>query len=171
MQVIGGHAVALTSLTLLLAVATFVVLAAVTAVLAAVEGAAADWPSVGTVLQGVAAAWLICTAHASLGFLLAVVFRNTATAIAVGLLWTMVIENAVSGLALVLAPFEYVQKLLLAPSSGALAGALGAPSQFEGGTPGVVESSNGWLPTLVLIGYVVVAFGVALWVADRRDVN
>ncbi|GAB3143110.1 hypothetical protein GCM10027290_18950 [Micromonospora sonneratiae] len=170
-QVLGGHAVALALLTLILSVATFVVVAIATAVLAAVEGQAANWPSVGAIVRAVAAAWLICTAHACLGYFLAIVFRNTATAIAIGLLWTLVIENAVSGMALVLTPFEYVQKLLLAPSSGALAGALGAPSQFEGGTPGVVASSNGWLPMLVLIGYIVVTLGAALWVADRRDVS
>lgn len=169
-QVIGGHAVALVLIVLGLVVATFVVMAAATALIAAVEGRAVAWPGAGPLAGAVAAAWLICAAHASLGFFLATLFRSSATAIAVGLLWTLVIENAVSGLALVLAPFEVVQKLLLAPSSGALAGALGARSQFDGGTPGVVASANGWLPALVLVGYLVLAVGGALWVTGRRDV-
>lgn len=169
-QVVGGHAVALVLIALGLVVATFAAMAAATALLAAVEGRAVVWPGAGALLRAVGAAWLICAAHASLGFFLAAVFRSSATAIAVGLVWTLVIENAVSGLALVLAPFEVVQKLLLAPSSGALAGALGARSQFEGGTPGVVESSNGWLPAVVLGAYLVLTIGGTLWVTSRRDV-
>jgi ABC-type transport system involved in multi-copper enzyme maturation permease subunit len=170
-QVIGGHAVALVLLTLGLVVATFLAMAAVGAVLAGVEGRTVSWPSPGALVRAVAAGWLICAAHASLGFFLAILFRSTATAIAVGLVWTLVIENAVSGLALVLPSFEVVRHVLLAPSSGALAGALGAPSQFEGGTPGVIEASNGWLPVAVLLGYLVLTVGGALWVTARRDVG
>lgn len=169
-QVIGGHAVALVLITLALVVATFVAMAAATALLAVVEGRPVSWPGAGSLARAVGAAWLICAAHASLGFFLATLFRSSATAIAVGLVWTLVIENAVSGLALVLTPFEVVQKLLLAPSSGALAGALGAPSQFEGGTPGVVAASNGWLPAVVLFAYLVLTISGALWVTGRRDV-
>lgn len=169
-QVVGGQAVALVLIALGLVVATFAAMAAATALLAAVEGRPVSWPGAGALLRAVGAAWLICAAHASLGFFLAVLFRSSATAIAVGLVWTLVIENAVSGLALVLAPFEVVQKLLLAPSSGALAGALGARSQFEGGTPGVVEAANGWLPAGVLAAYLVLTIGGTLWVTGRRDV-
>lgn len=170
-QVIGGHAIGLVLLVLGLVVATLVAMAGVTAVLAAVEGRDISWPAVGELLRAAGAAWLICAAFASVGFFLATLFRSTATAIAVGLVWTLVIENAVTGLAQVLAPFEVVQKVLLTPSAGALAGALGAPSQFEGGTPGVMESAGGVLPTIVLLGYVVLAIGGALWMTTRRDVG
>lgn len=170
-QVLLGHAVALCGLTLLLVLVTFTALAVVTAILAGVEGQPLDWPSVGKLAGAIGAAWLICTAHASLGYFLAIAFRSTATAIAVGLVWTLVLENAVNGLALVLKPLELLQKLLLAPSSGSLAGALGARSQFEGGTPGVMESSSAWLPATVLVGYVLVMFGLGTWLAVRRDVN
>lgn len=170
-QVIAGHAVALVLIALGLVVATFVAMAAVTALLATVEGQDVTWPGAGVLLRAVGAAWLICATHASLGFFLAAVFRSSATAIAVGLVWTLVIENAVSGLALVLPPFEVVQKLLLAPSSGALAGALGARSQFDGGTPGVVAATSGWLPAAVLAAYLVLAIAGTIWVTNRRDLS
>ncbi|MFI7606240.1 ABC transporter permease [Micromonospora sp. NPDC049366] len=170
-QVLAGHAVALCALTLLLAVLTFVALAAVTALIALVEGRGLAWPPPGQLAGAVAAAWLICCAHAGLGFLLAIAFRSTATAIAVGLVWTLVLENAVSGLALVVGALEPVRNLLLAPSSGALAGALGARSQFDGGTPGVLESAGAAGPVIVLAGYVLVTFGLGTWLAGRRDVG
>ena len=170
-QVLAGHAVVLCGLTLLVAVVTFGALALVTGVLAVVEGRGADWPPVADLAGAVAAAWLICTAHASIGWFLAIVFRSTATAIAIGLVWTLVLENAISGLALVLSPLEVLQKLLLAPSSGALAGALGARSQFDGGTPGVLESSSAVLPAAVLLGYTLLMFGLGSWLAARRDVG
>ncbi|MET8353183.1 MULTISPECIES: ABC transporter permease [unclassified Micromonospora] len=170
-QVLAGHAVALCALTLLLVALTFAAMAGVTALLALIEGRGLDWPATSDLAGAVGAAWLICSAHASVGYFLAIVFRSTATAIAVGLVWTLVLENAISGLALVLSPLETVQKLLLAPSSGALAGALGAPSQFDGGTPGVIESTGAGLPAAVLAGYVVLMFGLGIWLAARRDVN
>ncbi|MGC5031022.1 ABC transporter permease [Micromonospora sp. DT229] len=170
-QVLAGHAVVLCGLTLLVAVLTFGALILVTGVLAMVEGRPADWPPITDLAGAVAAAWLICTAHASIGWFLAIVFRSTATAIAIGLVWTLVLENAISGLALVLSPLEVLQKLLLAPSSGALAGALGARSQFDGGTPGVLESSSAVLPAAVLLGYTLLMFGIGSWLAARRDVS
>lgn len=170
-QVVAGQALALITFTLILVVATVAVVIATMTLVAVTEGREVAWPAATAVLRLVGAAWLICAAHAGLGFLLAVVFRNTAAAIAVGLMWTLLIENAVSGLALVLAPFKVMQKVLLAPSSGALAGALGAPSQFDGGTPGVVEATNAWLPALVLLGYAAVTIGAAMWLAARRDVS
>lgn len=170
-QVMAGHAVVLCGLALLVVVATFTALALVTGVLAAVEGRGLDWPPAGDVAGAVAAAWLICTAHAGVGWFLAIAFRSTATAIAVGLVWTLVLENAVSGLALVLDPLTVLQKLLLAPSSGALAGALGARSQFDGGTPGVLDASSAVLPATVLAGYVLLTFGLGSWLAVRRDVG
>ncbi|WP_433528006.1 ABC transporter permease [Micromonospora sp. CA-263727] len=170
-QVLAGHAVVLAGLTLLIAVLTFGALALVTGVLGVVEGRAAGWPPAAELAGAVVAAWLICTAHASVGWFLAIAFRSTATAIAVGLVWTLVLENAISGLALVLSPLKVVQQILLAPSSGALAGALGARSQFDGGTPGVVESSGALLPALVLLGYTLLMFGLGSWLAARRDVS
>ncbi|MFE9658026.1 hypothetical protein [Micromonospora sp. NPDC006431] len=170
-QVMAGHAVVLCGLTLLIAVLTFGLLAVTTGSLAAAEGRAADWPTVADLAGAVAAAWLICTAHASVGWFLAIAFRSATTAIAVGLIWTLVLENAISGLALVLSPLTAVQKVLLAPSSGALAGALGARSQFDGGTPGVIESAGALVPTVVLLGYVLVMFGLGSWLAARRDVG
>lgn len=170
-QVMLGQAVVLCGLTLLVAVLTFAALAVATGSLAAAEGRAADWPSAGRLLAAVAAAWLICTAHAAVGWFLAIAFRGATTAIAVGLVWTLVLENAVSALALALSPLTVVQKVLLAPSSGALAGALGARSQFDGGTPGVLESASAVLPVVVLLGYVLVMFGAGSWLAARRDIG
>lgn len=170
-HVIGGQAIALLIFALLLVIATVAVLAAVTALIALVEGREISWPPAIELLRLTVAAWLICAAHASFGFFLAIAFRNTATAIAIGLMWTLLIENAVAGLALVLTPLKALQHILLAPSSGALANVLGAPSQFDGGTPGVIAATNGWLPTLVLTGYVIVTIGGALWLANRRDVG
>lgn len=170
-QVVAGHAIVLCGLALLIAVLTFGALVVTTGSLAAIEGRASDWPPAADLAGAVAAAWLICTAHASVGWFLAIAFRSTATAIAVGLVWTLVLENAISGLALVLSPLTVLQKLLLAPSSGALAGALGARSQFEGGTPGVIESSGALVPAAVLLGYVLLMFGLGTWLAARRDVS
>lgn len=150
------------------AVATFVTVGAIGAVLAVVEDRAMAWPGPGRVAAGLGSAWLVSLAAASLGFALGMVFRGTGTALGVGLVWLLALESAVNGLSFLLdvAP---VQKVLLGPNAGSLAVALGATPQEEGGTPGVVATSGPLAACLTLAGYVVVLAAVSVWLSRRRD--
>lgn len=127
---------------LLVVVATVTMVAAVTTGLAIVEGRAIAWPDSGQLVATVGAAWLICAVYASLGMFLAVWLCSAATAIAVGLVWTLVIENIVIGLGQVLAPL--------------------------GGTPGVLESA-GLFPVVTRLGYIGLTVGGAVLLTMRRD--
>jgi ABC-type transport system involved in multi-copper enzyme maturation permease subunit len=168
-SVLLGHAVALAGLLLALVAVTFIAVAGASAGIALAEGEPVAFPSAGELATAIGAAWLICLAHGSLGFFLAVVFRSTAMAIAIGLGWTMLIENAVNGLALVAEPLTYLQKILLSPSTGAIAAAIGAPTQFSGGTPGVVAAASGPVACAVAAAYVVILTTASVVVTNRRD--
>lgn len=151
--------------------AAAVAAAAASAVVAAVEGRAMDWPGAATLAASLGGAALISTAWMSLGAALAVVLRGTSTALAVGLVWTLGLENAVSGLATLFTPLEPVRNVLLGPASGSLVAALGAPVQGQGGTPGVVAHLDAPAAIAVLLAYTAVSTAVAAVLLHRRDVG
>jgi len=149
-------------------VATFALVALAGAGIAAVEGRSTGWPGPGAVAAGLGAAWLVALAAASLGFFLAVAFRGTGTALGVGLVWLLALESAVNGLSSLL-DVRPVQLVLLGPNAGSLAAALGAQTQQQGGTPGVVATASPLVACLVLAGYTALFSYLSVRVTVRRD--
>jgi len=158
-------AVALLCLTVVVVAAA----AGTSALIAMLADRPAVWPGASQLLEGIGAAWLVSMAAASLGIFLAVLFRNTGAAIGVGLVWLLALENLISGVAGTLPALKSVQRLLIGPSGGSLATALGSPTQGHGGLPGVVVVSGPAPAIVVLSGYVVVFVGLATLLVSRRD--
>ncbi|WP_017573695.1 ABC transporter permease subunit [Nocardiopsis halotolerans] len=154
----------------LIAVAAMLASVAAAAVISVATGQPMTWPAVTDLLASLGGAALISVAWASLGATLAVVFRGTSVALAVGLVWTLGLENAVSGLASMFTVLEPLRAVLLGTASGSLVAAIGAPTQSEGGTPGVVDHLTGPAAVAVLLAYTVVSTLVAVWLLRRRDV-
>jgi ABC-2 type transport system permease protein len=159
---------ALTSL--MVVVALFGAFAVAGLILALAEGHAVSWPDWTTLLGGVGAAWLVSLAALSVGMFLVALFRSSGTAIGVGLIWLLALENVVAQLATLSPALNWLPRMLLSPNAGSLAAALGSASQRDGGVPGVVATSPPWLAVAVLIGYAVVFAGLAAAVVRRRDV-
>jgi ABC-type transport system involved in multi-copper enzyme maturation permease subunit len=157
--------------TTVIAVVAALAAAVASAVIAAVEGRPADWPSMTSLLGSLGAAVLISAAWMSVGAALGVIFRGTTVALAVGLLWTLGLENALSGLAGVIPAIEPVRNILLGSASGSLVGSLGAPTQGDGGTPGVVDYLSAPAACLVLVAYLVVTTTAAAVLIHRRDIT
>jgi ABC-type transport system involved in multi-copper enzyme maturation permease subunit len=151
-------------------VALYTVLAATSAVIAAAEGRPMHWPGLGSILGGIGASWLTSLAAAGVGMFLAVLFRSTGTAIGVGLVWLLLLENAVSGLAGLMPSLKWLQQLLIGPNAGSLAVALGSSSQSHGGIPGVQSTSSTPLAVTVLLAYLVLFVGLSAVLMRRRDV-
>jgi ABC-2 type transport system permease protein len=145
--------------------------AAGSALVAAVTGRAAHWPSVVTVLGGIGAAWLVSMAAASLGGFLAVLLRGPGAAIGVGLLWLLALETLVSGLASTLPALKAVQRLLIGPSGGSLATALAPGNHVDNAAPGLVSVSGPLTGAVVLAAYVVVFVGLSAVLVSRRDTS
>ncbi len=161
-------AVALPSLGVVTAL--FAALAAASAIVAEAFGKPVHWPDPGTILGGLGAAWLVTLAALSVGMFLATLFRGTGAAIGVGLVWLLALENAVAQLTGLVPALDWVQRLLIGPSAGSLAAALGSERQSDGGVPGVVSVSPPWLATLVLLAYVALFTGLSVVLVRRRDV-
>lgn len=164
-----GKAAAMGLALLGVTVAVEIAAAATSAVIAGLAGRASHWPGAVTLLEGVGSAWLVSAAAASLGAFLAVLLRNTAAAIGVGLVWLLALENLVSGIAGTVPALKAVQRLLIGPSGGSLATALGSATQSDGGMPGVVAVSGSLTAVVVLCCYVAVFLGSATALIVRRD--
>ncbi|NDL60161.1 hypothetical protein [Phytoactinopolyspora mesophila] len=170
-QVILAKVAAGTVAVFVIAVVVVLASAAASMLIATIEGESLILPPAGDVLASVGAATLISTAWMTVGAALGVIFRGTTVALAVGLLWTLGLENAVSGLAGMFSMLEPLRAVLLGPASGSLVASLGARTQGDGGTPGVVDYVSAPVACLVLAAYIALSTTVAVAVIRRRDVT
>lgn len=165
-----GRFLGMTVVMAVIAVVSLVLSVVCSTVVAAAVGRPAVLPSVADLGVFLLAMTLVCTAWGALGFLLGQVTRNPATAIAIGLLWTLGLENGINGLAYALPALDGLRVLMLSANTGALAHALGAPTMAAGGAPGVVDIVTGPVAVATLLGYAVVALAAGLAAFRRRDI-
>jgi ABC-type transport system involved in multi-copper enzyme maturation permease subunit len=168
LTVYAGKLVALAAATLAGVLAMFAAGAVTSAVIAAVEGAPANWPSPADLLVGVGAGWLIAAMWAALGALLAIALRGVALPIGLGLVWLLAVQNLLAAIAAPLLDWvARAQEGLPGPNAGSLVASLGATAD----TPGVAELAGAGRASLVIAGYLaafVLLGGVLL---RRRDVT
>lgn len=140
--------------------------------IAGAESQPALWPSLADVAQGIGAGLLIGGMWLAAGVLVGTLTRSPALAVGLGLVWSLVVENLLRGVAGLLGPLEAVTNVLPGTAAGSLAGALGAVAQSEpNGTPGVTTILGGTAAVALLAGYLL-AFAVAsLALTARRDVH
>lgn len=167
MTVYGAKVVAVATGVLVLVLGLFGASAAASAVVAALEDQAMDWPSAMTVLQGVAAGWAVVMMWAALGILMAVGLRGVALPIGLGLVWLLAVQNLLAGIAAPLVDWiAEMQKGLPGPNAGSLVASLGAGAD----TPGVAELVGSGQATLVVGGYLLAFVAVGGWLLSRRDI-
>ncbi len=167
-----GKLLALAVVLVLLVLLGFAMAALCGFVIARIEGAAVEWPSLATLAKGFGAGALIFTVWGALGFALAALFRGTALAIGLGLAWLLAVENLISGLA---GPnsdnetLETIRKTLPGENSFSLANAFGSPlpEEFTGGFQPLVEAGQAaWVLAAYAAGFILIS-ALLVW---RRDV-
>ncbi len=135
-----------------------------------VEHASVTWPSFVDVAEGIGSALLIGGMWTAAGLLLGTLTRGPAQSVGLGLVWALVVENLLRGVAALLGPVKVVTDWLPGTAAGSLAGALGAAPQSDpSGTPGVQTILSGGTATALLPGYVAVFAVVSLLLTSRRD--
>ena len=126
-----------------------------------------DWPAAGNILKGLGIIWLILGAWASLGMFLATLFKGTALAIGLGLIYGLAIENLIFGFSDQSKIIEALTKVLLIRNGGDLANSLGnAPQAFS--SPEPIDPSQA---ALVLISYVIGLLFIAALAFRHTDVT
>lgn len=136
-----------------------------------VENVSLAWPSFVDVAQGLGSALLIGAMWTAAGLLLGTLTRGPALAVGLGLVWALVVENLLRGVATLLGPLAAVTDFLPGTAAGSLAGALGAlPQSDPAGTPGVQVILDGGAATALLLAYLAAFLVVSIVVTNRRDV-
>lgn len=126
-----------------------------------------DWPSAWNILKALGVIWLIFGAWASLGTFFATLFRGTALAIGLGLVYGLAIEGLIFGFSDQSRIMEAITYVLLSRNGGELSSSLGdVPQAFT--SPDPVEPAQA---ALVLGTYVVGLLLLAAFLFRRRDVT
>jgi hypothetical protein len=106
------------------------------------------------------------------GALLGTLTRGPALAVGLGLVWALVVENLLRGVASLLGPLRLVTDWLPGTGAGSVAGAIGAlPQNDPNGTPGVQTILSGASASWLLVAYVAVFLALSLGLTVRRDVT
>jgi ABC-type transport system involved in multi-copper enzyme maturation permease subunit len=173
LHVFGAKLLALAAALVAFVLVVFALGALASVAIAVREGTAVSWPSMWLLVRGLAAGWLILAVWAALGVLLAVLFRGTALAVGVGILYALVIEGLLSALATQVSVLDPLVELFVRAGGYSLVVGLGAsvddagdrgPGSFSG--PFVAEEQA----LLVLLSYLAVFILVAGWRLRHRDV-
>jgi ABC-type transport system involved in multi-copper enzyme maturation permease subunit len=174
LSVFGGKLLALALVIFILVLATFAIGVIASWIIAQLQHQPIAWPSALHIVKGFGASMLIASMWCAFGVFLAFLFRGTALAIGLGLIWALVIESLISGFAFLLEFFKTVQKGLPGINAGSLATALGATPVGGGpqgaGTPGVSAIVGGTQAMIVLFAYIAFFVIIAAIVLQRRDV-
>ena len=151
-----------------LVVATFALDLAVAAVLAAVEDQPVDLPTLGALAQGAGTGMLVLGMWCAAGVLIGVLTRSPALAVGLGLVWALVVENLLRGVADLIGGLAVVTDHLPGTAAGSLVGALGGATGDR--TPGVQTILTGGTAVAVLVGYLLVFAAAGLVLVRTRDV-
>ena len=170
LAVLGGTMLALAVLLALLAVLTLAADLVASSIVMTATSQDLTWPGVGTLAEGLAGALAIIAMWAAAGTMVGIVARSPALSVGLGLVWMLVVENLLRGVAGLLGPLESVTDFLPGTAAGSLAGAIGAATEIEeGGAPGVFTVLTGTQSIAVLAGYLVTFILAAALVMSRRD--
>ena len=166
-SVFGGTLAMLSVVVVGLVLSVFVVDLSVASIIATMQSQAIALPPVADSVRSIGAAVLILGMWMLAGVLIGALARGPALAVGLGLVWVLVVENLLRGVASVLGPLRPLTDFMPGTAAGSLAGALrtvaGPPP------PGVLTILSPTTAVLTLLGYLVVfalATGVLL---HRRD--
>ena len=166
--VFGATLVVLAMTVVALVVATFALDLGVASAQAAVESRPVDLPPLGALLEGASTGALVLGMWTAAGVLIGVLTRSPALAVGLGLVWALVVENLLRGVADLVGGLSVVTDHLPGTAAGSLVGALDGTAADD--TPGVQTILTGGTATGFLVGYLLLFAAGGLVLMRRRDV-
>ncbi|MBW0274239.1 hypothetical protein ATM97_13450 [Nocardia sp. MH4] len=166
---IGGLLLSLLVVVVALVCAAFAVDLGVASLIAVSEGRPLVLPTLTRSVLGIGSGAAILGMWTLAGALVGAIARGPALAVGLGLIWVLVVENLLRGVAGVFGPIETVTDLLPGTAAGSLAGAMrtvGGPA-----TPGVLDILSRGESLALLGAYVLVFGGGTIWLMTRRDLT
>jgi ABC-2 type transport system permease protein len=170
--VLGGTFAALGAILVGLVLATLAVDLIASTIIALAEGQAIVAPTLVSLVQDTGGALLIAGMWAAAGALLGALTRGPALAVGLGLVWSLVVENLLRGVASLLGPLQTVTDLLPGTVAGSVAAAVGAlPASDPNGTPGVNTIWDGPTAIVLAVGYLLAFALGTIALMRRRDLT
>lgn len=158
-----GKALAVALILLIYAIAAIAAGAAASAVLGAAYGGPARWPGIGDIIKAGLTAWLLMSLWAAGGAMLVTLFRQTAMAVGIGIVYSIGIEGLVLSVLRRASSLGDLERGFPGANGTALVNSFGPKAASAIVGPGQA--------TLVVIAFLIVFVAVALGVAQRRDVT
>ncbi|WP_194833779.1 ABC transporter permease [Nocardia sp. XZ_19_369] len=163
---VGGAVVSLIAVVVGLVLTAFVVDIGVASLIGATQSQSLALPSLNQSALGILTGIAILGMWTLAGALIGVVARGPALAVGLGLVWVLVVENLLRGVAAIFAPIAVITDHLPGTAAGSLAGAM---RTVGAGTPGVLDILSRTEALIVLGGYIVVFVAGTLWLMRSRD--
>ncbi|QLY31433.1 ABC transporter permease [Nocardia huaxiensis] len=164
---LGGMVNSLAVTVVSLVVVAFVVDTGVAALIAATEGQSLALPAVSKILAGIVSGSAILGMWTLAGAFIGAIARGPALAVGLGLVWVLVVENLLRGVAGIFTPIEVLTDYLPGTAAGSLAGSMrttGGPA-----TPGVVDILTRTESLVALAVYVAIFAAGTVFLIRRRD--
>ncbi|MFE5476717.1 ABC transporter permease [Nocardia sp. NPDC056541] len=166
---VGGLLSTLLVVVLALVLVAFAVDVGIASVIAVGESQPVTMPSLDDSLIGIVTGTTILGMWMLAGALIGAIARGPALAVGLGLVWVLVVENLLRGVAGIFGPIEAVTNVLPGTAAGSLAGAM---RTVEGpANPGVLDILTRGESFALLAGYVMVFAGGTIWLMTRRDLT
>ncbi|MGW6426618.1 ABC transporter permease [Nocardia sp. NPDC055053] len=166
---VGGLLVSLVVVVVALVCVAFAVDLGVASLIAVTEDQPITLPSLERSVLGIISGTAILSMWTSAGALIGAIARGPALAVGLGLVWVLVVENLLRGVAAIFDPIETFTDLLPGTAAGSLAGAMrtvGGPA-----TPGVLDILTRGESLALLTAYVLAFAGGTIWLMTRRDLT
>lgn len=163
LELLGGKFLGLAVFVLILSVGGLLLAYIVSLITAIAVGASGAPPSALNILKGLGAGWLIIAVWSAFGAVLATIFRSSALAIGIGLVYTLVVETAISGVASFLTQLDAVHNALPGANAGIITDTLSGNA-----LPG--DTTNAGRATAILVAYLVVFVAITALTIRQRDV-
>jgi ABC-type transport system involved in multi-copper enzyme maturation permease subunit len=161
-----GRVIALAAITAAFTLLAFATCALCAAGVGALEGKLGSWPDAGEIARGLLATWLLTSFWATFGMTLATLFRQSALAIGIGLVYSILFEGLVFTVLRAANFIENLEKFFPGANARALAQSFSV-GVLPGQPPPLVGAAQA---TLVLGAYLVLLLAVSGTLLARRDV-
>ncbi|MGX1775603.1 ABC transporter permease [Nocardia brasiliensis] len=165
-NVVGGVLVSLLVVVLALVLTAFVVDIGVASLIGATQGQSLALPSPRQSALGVLTGVVILGMWTLAGALIGAIARGPALAVGLGLVWVLVVENLLRGVAGIFAPIAVLTDHLPGTAAGSLAGAM---RTVGAGTPGVLDILSRTEALIVLAIYIALFVAGTVYSMRRRD--
>lgn len=166
---VAGLLLTLLVVVLALVLAAFAVDVGIASVIAVGESQPVTMPALDDSLIGIVTGTAILGMWMLAGALIGAVARGPALAVGLGLVWVLVVENLLRGVAGIFGPIESVTNLLPGTAAGSLAGAMRTVAGPA--NPGVLDILTRGESFALLAVYVMAFAGGTIWLMTRRDLT